>query len=82
MNEQTSDLRDEVHRHYATVATAVRTGARVSCCGVDTSGAVSEVEIGDGFGGRLYAAADRDALPARAVTTSLGTSRYPTAPST
>ncbi len=72
MTEQTTDLRDEVRRCYAAAATAVRTGAQPGCCGVDTSGAVDEVEVGDGFGGQLYDVTDRDALPVQAVAASLG----------
>ncbi len=72
MTEQTTDLRDEVRRSYAAAATAVRAGAQPSCCGVDTPGAVAEVEVGDGFGSQLYDDTDRDALPAQAVTASLG----------
>lgn len=74
MTKQTTDLRDEVRRRYAAAATAVRTGAQPSCCGVDTSGAVHEVdiEVGDGFGGQLYDATDRDVLPVQAVAASLG----------
>ncbi len=70
MTEQTTGLRDEVRRRYAAAATAVRTGAQPSCCGVD--GSVAEVEVGDGFGGQLYDATDRDALPVQAVAASLG----------
>jgi arsenite methyltransferase len=72
MTEQTTDLRDQVRQSYAAVATAVRSGAQTSCCGVDTSDAADEVAIGDGFGGQLYGAADRDALPTQAVAASLG----------
>lgn len=72
MTKQTTDLRDEVRRRYAAAATTVRTGAQPSCCGGDTSGAVDEIEVGDQFGGQLYSAADRDALPAQAVAASLG----------
>jgi 2-polyprenyl-3-methyl-5-hydroxy-6-metoxy-1,4-benzoquinol methylase len=72
MTKQATDLRDEVRRHYAAAAAAVRTGARPSCCGVDSSGAVDEVAAGNGFGGELYDATDRAALPAQAVTASLG----------
>ncbi len=72
MTKQITDLRDEVRRRYAAAATAVQTGAQASCCGVDTAGAVDEVEVGDGFGGRLYDTTDRDALPVQAVAASLG----------
>ncbi|MGH3777688.1 MAG: arsenite methyltransferase [Pseudonocardiaceae bacterium] len=70
MTKQTTDLRDEVRRRYAAAATAVCTGAQPSCC--DTSGAVDEADIGDGFGGQLYDATDRDSLPVQAVAASLG----------
>ncbi len=74
MTKQTTDLRDEVRRRYAAAATAVRAGAQPSCCGVDPSGATREVELeaGDGFGGQLYDATDRDVLPVEAVAASLG----------
>jgi arsenite methyltransferase len=72
MTKQTIDLRDQVRRSYAAAATAVRTGTSPRYCGVDTSGAVDEVEFGDGFGGQLYDATDRDALPTQAVAASLG----------
>jgi len=65
----TDDLRDHVRARYAAAATAVVSGATASCCG---TGAVQDVEVGDGWGAGLYAGADRDALPADAVAASLG----------
>jgi arsenite methyltransferase len=72
MTEQTDALRDHLRQRYAAAATAVRTGTGASCCGIDTSGAVYDIEISDGFGSQLYAPAERDQLPPDAVTASLG----------
>ena len=41
------DLRDHVRARYAAAATAVVNGATASCCG---TGAVQDVEFGDGCG--------------------------------
>ena len=65
----TDDLRDHVRARYAAAAAAVVNGTMASCCG---TGAVQDVEVGDGWGAGLYAGADRDALPADAVAASLG----------
>jgi SAM-dependent methyltransferase len=40
--------------------------------GAGRDGTVQEVEVGEGFGARLYGGADRDALPVEAVAASLG----------
>ncbi|HJT04241.1 MAG TPA: arsenite methyltransferase [Pseudonocardiaceae bacterium] len=72
MTEQTDALRDRVRQRYAAAATAVSTGTTATCCGVDASGAVYDVEIGEGFGGQLYGLAERGELPAEAVAASLG----------
>jgi SAM-dependent methyltransferase len=66
MSEQTTtDLRETVRRRYATAAVKVTEGG-TACCGPEP------VEIDDNFGSALYAADDRDALPAEAVAASLG----------
>jgi arsenite methyltransferase len=70
MNEQADELRDRVRDRYAAAATAVTTRGAASCCGTDAERTAHDVEIG--FGARLYAGADRDALPAEAVAASLG----------
>jgi arsenite methyltransferase len=72
MTEHTEALRDRVRQRYATAAIAVRTGTTASCCSVDASSTVHDVAIGEGFGGRLYGPAERGALPAQAITASLG----------
>ncbi len=72
MTEQAHTLREHVRERYATVATAVTTGGQASCCGVDSTGTMYEVEVGDSFGEQLYDRADRDELPAEAVAASLG----------
>lgn len=72
MTEQTDALRDRVRQRYAAAATAVRTGTTTTCCGVEDSGEVSDVEIGEGFGSQLYATTERDQLPPDAIAASLG----------
>ncbi|SFQ53882.1 Methyltransferase domain-containing protein [Amycolatopsis arida] len=64
MSEQ-SDPRESVRARYAAAATAVG-DAGGGCCDPRA------VEVEDGFGAALYAAAERDALPAEAVAASLG----------
>ncbi|WP_438292630.1 arsenite methyltransferase [Streptomyces sp. HUAS TT7] len=77
MSEQSTDLRETVRQRYAAAATQVQKGARSSsgadarsggtaCCGPQA------IEIGDNFGSTLYAADEREALPAGAVAASLG----------
>ncbi|MFI1415108.1 arsenite methyltransferase [Streptomyces sp. NPDC020707] len=65
MSEQTTDLRETVRRRYAAAAVQVTEGG-AACCGPQP------VEIDDTFGSTLYAAADREQLPAEAVAASLG----------
>ncbi|MEU8691505.1 arsenite methyltransferase [Streptomyces sp. NPDC048665] len=66
MSEQTTtDLRETVRQRYAAAAVKVTEG-RTACCGPEP------VEIDDNFGSALYAADERDALPAEAVAASLG----------
>ncbi|MDX8148018.1 MULTISPECIES: arsenite methyltransferase [Lentzea] len=64
MSEQT-ELRETVRASYAAAATAVAQGGG-GCCGPEA------MEIDENFGATLYAAADRDQLPAEAVAASLG----------
>ncbi len=72
MTDQADEVRAQVRDRYAAAATAVVTGSAASCCGVGPDGAVQDVEVGDGFGARLYGGDDRAALPAEAVAASLG----------
>ncbi|WP_329594967.1 arsenite methyltransferase [Streptomyces sp. NBC_01362] len=65
MTEQTADLRETVRRRYAASALKVTEGG-TSCCGPEP------VEVDGNFGGALYAADERDALPAEAVAAALG----------
>ncbi|MET9822622.1 MULTISPECIES: arsenite methyltransferase [unclassified Streptomyces] len=65
MSEQTTDLRESVRQRYAAAAVKVTEGGN-ACCGPQP------VEVDDTFGSTLYAADDRDALPAEAVAASLG----------
>ncbi|MFI8946608.1 arsenite methyltransferase [Streptomyces sp. NPDC053750] len=66
MTEQTADdLRETVRQRYAASALEVAEGG-TACCGSEP------VDVDDDFGGALYAADDRDALPAEAVAASLG----------
>ncbi|GGY29923.1 arsenite methyltransferase [Streptomyces djakartensis] len=65
MNEQSTDLRETVRRRYASAAVKVTEGGS-GCCGPQP------VEVDDNFGSALYAADERDALPAEAVAASLG----------
>ncbi|OLZ59180.1 arsenite S-adenosylmethyltransferase [Streptomyces sp. IMTB 2501] len=65
MREQCTDLRETVRRRYAAAAIKVTEGA-AACCGPEP------VEVDENFGSTLYAADERDALPAAAVAASLG----------
>jgi arsenite methyltransferase len=67
MGEQSGNLRETVRERYAAAARTVTAGgvADDDCCG-------PAVETGSGFGATLYAAGDRDELPAGAVAASLG----------
>ncbi|MFD8982625.1 arsenite methyltransferase [Streptomyces sp. NPDC059564] len=66
MSEQSMDLREAVRRRYAAAAVKVAEGAVADCCGPGPVAA-------DGtFGGALYTADERDALPGDAVSASLG----------
>ncbi|QJS99275.1 arsenite methyltransferase [Streptomyces asoensis] len=65
MSEQTTDLRETVRRRYAAAAVSVTEGGS-ACCGPQP------IEADENFGSTLYAADERDALPAEAVAASLG----------
>ncbi|MFB6937285.1 arsenite methyltransferase [Streptomyces chartreusis] len=65
MSEQTTDLRETVRQRYAAAAVKVTEGG-TDCCGPQP------VEVDENFGSTLYAAHERDALPAEALAASLG----------
>ncbi|MFI2760187.1 arsenite methyltransferase [Streptomyces echinatus] len=65
MSEQSTELRETVRQRYAAAAVKVTEGG-AACCGPEP------VEIDENFGSILYAADERDALPAEAVAASLG----------
>ncbi|MFF1360573.1 arsenite methyltransferase [Streptomyces sp. NPDC058297] len=67
MSEQQAGLhlRETVRERYAAAATQVTEGG-TACCGPQA------IEIDDSFGSTLYAADERDTLPAEAVAASLG----------
>ncbi|MDC0769497.1 arsenite methyltransferase [Streptomyces sp. HD] len=65
MSEQSTDLREAVRRRYAAAAVQVTDGG-TTCCGPEP------VEVDENFGSTLYAADERDTLPAEALAASLG----------
>jgi len=65
MSDQSTDLRETVRQRYAAAAVSVTEGA-TACCGPEP------VEVDENFGSTLYAADERDALPAEALAASLG----------
>ncbi|MEU9214194.1 arsenite methyltransferase [Streptomyces sp. NPDC048415] len=65
MSEQSTDLRETVRQRYAAAAVKVTEGG-TACCGAQP------VEVDENFGSTLYAADERDALPAEALAASLG----------
>ncbi|MFF4251799.1 arsenite methyltransferase [Streptomyces sp. NPDC001663] len=65
MSEQSTDLRETVRRRYAAAAVKVAEGG-TACCGPEP------IEVDENFGSTLYAADERDALPAEALAASLG----------
>ncbi|KQV93621.1 arsenite methyltransferase [Streptomyces sp. Root369] len=65
MSEQSTDLRETVRQRYAAAAVRVTEGGG-ACCGPEP------VEVDENFGSTLYAADERDTLPAEAVAASLG----------
>jgi len=72
MTTDKDQLREQVRDRYAAAATTVLTSATAdpgcgeSCC------TPAPLEVDDTFGGALYSAAERDALPVAAVAASLG----------
>ncbi|RSO06267.1 arsenite S-adenosylmethyltransferase [Streptomyces sp. WAC 05379] len=67
MREQSTDLRETVRQRYAAAAVKVTEGG-TACCGPQPAA----VEVDENFGSTLYAADERDTLPAEAVAASLG----------
>ncbi|WP_217552379.1 arsenite methyltransferase [Streptomyces sp. GbtcB6] len=65
MSEQSAELRETVRQRYAAAAVKV-TGGDTACCGPEP------VEVDENFGSALYAADEREVLPAEAVAASLG----------
>ncbi|MFD5694081.1 arsenite methyltransferase [Streptomyces rubiginosohelvolus] len=65
MSNHSNDLRETVRERYAAAAVQVTEGG-TTCCGPQA------IEVDDNFGSTLYAADERDALPAEAVAASLG----------
>ncbi|MFI7320307.1 arsenite methyltransferase [Streptomyces venezuelae] len=65
MTDSNADLRETVRMRYAAAAVQIAEGG-TACCGPES------VEIDDNFGATLYAADERDALPAEAVAAALG----------
>ncbi|MEH0544357.1 arsenite methyltransferase [Streptomyces sp. B21-105] len=65
MSEQSTDLRETVRQRYAAAAVQVSEGG-TTCCGPQP------VEVDENFGSTLYAADERETLPAEAVAASLG----------
>jgi SAM-dependent methyltransferase len=65
MSDQSTDLRETVRQRYAAAATKVTVGG-TGCCGPEP------VETDENFGSTLYAADEREALPAEALAASLG----------
>ncbi|MFL4901838.1 arsenite methyltransferase [Streptomyces sp. MMS24-I2-30] len=65
MSDQSTDLRETVRQRYAASALQVIEGGS-GCCGP------APVEVDEVFGSALYAADERDVLPAAAVAASLG----------
>ncbi|WP_394437357.1 arsenite methyltransferase [Streptomyces sp. SGAir0957] len=65
MSERNTDLRETVRRRYAAAAVQVTEGG-TACCGPQA------IEVDDNFGSTLYAADERDGLPAEALAASLG----------
>ncbi|MEU4209957.1 arsenite methyltransferase [Streptomyces sp. NPDC026206] len=67
MSEHPTDLRETVRARYAAAAVHVTEGGVAACCG-----GPAPVEADENFGSALYAADQRDELPADAVAASLG----------
>ncbi|MDX2676786.1 arsenite methyltransferase [Streptomyces soliscabiei] len=64
MSDQSNDLQEIVRRRYAAAAVQVSEGG-TACCG-------QPIEVDENFGSTLYAADERETLPAEAVAASLG----------
>ncbi len=65
MSDHSTDLRETVRERYAAAAVQVAEGG-TACCGPQP------IEVDATFGSTLYAADERDVLPAEAVAASLG----------
>ncbi|MEH0578775.1 MULTISPECIES: arsenite methyltransferase [Streptomyces] len=65
MSDQSTDLRETVRQRYAAAAVQVSEGG-TACCGPQP------IEVDENFGSTLYAADERESLPAEAVAASLG----------
>ncbi|MFI5792566.1 arsenite methyltransferase [Streptomyces sp. NPDC051677] len=65
MSEQSTHMRETVRQRYAAAAVQVTEGG-TACCGPQP------IEVGENFGSTLYAADEREILPAEAVAASLG----------
>ncbi|MTD57988.1 arsenite methyltransferase [Amycolatopsis pithecellobii] len=65
MTDQSTELRETVRQRYAAAAVKAGEGG-AACCGPEP------IEVGENFGATLYAAGERDALPAEAAAASLG----------
>ncbi|MFF7048473.1 arsenite methyltransferase [Streptomyces griseorubiginosus] len=65
MSDQSSDLRETVRQRYAAAAVKVTESAN-ACCRPEP------VQVDENFGFTLYAADERDTLPAEALAASLG----------
>lgn len=72
-NADPADLREQVRARYAAAARTV-TSAQRGCCDTTSSsdGCCTAPSGQDGLGAGQYSISDRDALPAEAVTASLG----------
>lgn len=75
-NEQSGGLRETVRDRYAAAARQIAESGSGCCTSPSAAGGgccgPHAVEIDDGFGAMLYAAADREGLPAEAAAASLG----------
>ncbi|ANJ06230.1 arsenite methyltransferase [Streptomyces parvulus] len=65
MNDQSTDLRETVRERYAAAAVQATEGGNAYC-------GPQAIEVDDNFGSTLYAADERESLPAEAIAASLG----------
>ncbi|GAA1372167.1 arsenite methyltransferase [Streptomyces beijiangensis] len=77
MSDQSADLREAVRERYAAAAVQVQEGVRSSsgadaCSGGSACCGPQAIAVDANFGSTLYAADEREALPAEAVAASLG----------